>query len=108
MSNDNPNDNPKEIALQISQELTEDPTRWCQGHPAIDAQGRQVSTEDPNAAAWCLWGHLAKRNVLFGKTFDAFSKHITPLGMGTWNDQPKRTVQDIIDVCQKVADDEEL
>ena len=81
----------KEIALSIASELKEHPEHW--GQIYFHHNGKS-----------CLAGHLRRR---MGDDYDQYN--LTPFydavdgSITRWNDAPQRTVQDVIALCEKVA-----
>lgn len=92
----------QEIAADIAQELRDDPTRWTNGKYARNGLGQGTLVFDEAACTWCLEGHIIRRSPNIQGVY-AFTKAAGRSNLATWNDQPKRTVEEVIDLCDKVA-----
>lgn len=109
MPNEQLPSDPKAIAADIAKELREHPDHWTTGTCARDAQGDIVASDDDEAVCWCLMGHILKRipNVdayKFGTPFFAavgLNWDDDDVGFSDLNDG--KTVEQIIDLCEKVA-----
>lgn len=97
---------PKEIAADIARELREHPERWTQGRDARDSRGAGVDYSDPSAVCWCLAGHVDRRGdvnayVAFRVLLRRFiGNSVTPV---SWNDTKGRTVDEVIELCERIA-----
>lgn len=100
----------RQIALSIVTELTEHPEHWCQDGIAFSKEIELVSPNDSQAVQWCLLGHVAKRAIgspLEQQYKDALYSMLDPgQSIGEWNDAPERTVQDVISLCERIAQHE--
>lgn len=107
---------PKAIAADIAREFREDSKRWTKGYWARDAEGVRVNLNSPLAVCWCLRGAIDKRvpqDVSAVPVYEAFDAALGPVGgvpegdlaFVRWNDASKRTIQEVIDLCEKVAND---
>lgn len=104
---------PQEIAADIARMYREDASRWIQGWLARDAQGNDVYEYSPTAVCWCLRGAIDLRardgGVLASETYQAFDDEIGGrtdpgnVAFVKWNDEPDRTIVDVINLCDKVA-----
>lgn len=95
----------QEIATDIARELRIDPTRWTQYSYARNSDGLPAFLHSEEARTWCLMGHVKKR-VPAGKSTSRFMLQLhTAVGVpaATWNDAPERSVQDIIELCDRIA-----
>jgi|SRR5688572_29646239 len=90
------------IARSIADELREHPEFWTQGTYARNSLGVITGLHDGDAVCWCLKAHFIKRGGYYGDFHDEVER-ITGKGPASFNDDPGRTVQDIIDLCEKVA-----
>jgi hypothetical protein len=83
-------------------ELLATPDKWTQGVGARDARGREVSPSSKKAKCWCIYGAI---NKCYGN--DGFSlmalriERLIPTYVSTWNDNPKRTHAEVIEVLKK-------
>lgn len=99
---------PKSVAADIARELREHPERWTKGTHARGSSGDQVDYASRLAKKWCLAGHICKR-VGMGHDWEIRARFREILGiehtmwLSSWNDEPLRTVTDIIAACDKVA-----
>lgn len=97
-------DDSKTIAADIARELREHPERWTKGHWARDSSGNKVSWYDQSATCWCLEGHINRRGGDTGDFAQAAGTIDTDgftTGLAEFNDH--HTVDDVIDLCEKVA-----
>lgn len=96
----------KEIVADIARELRAHPERWCQGPSAMNAEGHEVGSNEDDAVAWCLEGHVWARTQMFALPVSTFFLLRAALGqevLFSWNDAPGRTVSDVIQLCEKAA-----
>lgn len=106
-----PSTEPKIIAADIAREFREDSKRWTQGHWARTESGERCTENHQKAACWCLRGAIDKRTpndpLAVYVAFDAALGHTLKPGMRLefvdWNDEPGRTVGEVIELCEKVA-----
>lgn len=88
---------------------------WCQGALALDAQGGTVQPGDPNAVAHCMVGSYwaVYRTSLFGATGTSSDMvryklaHHLGIRLGDltkWNDDPKRTKDEVIAALEAVGE----
>lgn len=64
--------------------------RFGTGSVAQDKKGKCVSTDDPTAVRWCVYGGLLKLGLYesrFERRFHILAKNLNNLGIGTWNDK---------------------
>lgn len=104
---------PKAILADIARELRADPDRWMQGAPARDKDGGRVISTDPKAVCWCLVGHVHKRIGIpnpgspnIAQIFDLRRQIADLIGcykLTQWNDEPGRTVEQVIEACERGA-----
>lgn len=103
---------PQQVAADIAREYREDAARWTQDWYAKDANGEECSSRDPIAVCWCLRGAIERRVGDWGdetQTFRAFDAALghepeeNHLYLVEWNDEPGRTVAEVIALCEKVA-----
>lgn len=89
----------KQIASDIAALLRERPQLWGQG-------------DDPCPRQKCLMEHVANRQGKDSKFFfelrELFYERIKASGssavmVAEWNDEPERTVEDVIALCEEVA-----
>jgi hypothetical protein len=102
----NPTSDPKSIAADIARELREHPDNWFQGD--LVRYGNGTTSSDVGfvgGVCWCLEGHIMKRTGIDGANavFAAFREAIDKMDLFRWNDQPGRTVEDVIELCEKVS-----
>lgn len=99
------------IAASIADELTEHPERWTQRAVAKNSNGENC--ERRLGISFCLIGHIwqrcdpddeLKRDYgLEVQVENVFKSHLPERSIVRFNDEEGRTVQDIIDLCRKVA-----
>lgn len=94
----------REIAADIARELRKHPECWTTGCFARDSNGCRVHYRDPYATCWCLEGHIYKRHgdivhfaILAGTLDDCTT------GLATFNDASSTSIDDVIALCEKVA-----
>jgi hypothetical protein len=85
---------PKTIAADIARELREHPEHWRQG----------LWKEGMAAGAKCLGAHIEVRAGGPSMAMKlAFGFNASNFELIDWNDAPGRTVDDVIELCEKVA-----
>lgn len=98
--------NPKLLAADIARELRANPSAWTQHYYAKNSKGQTVPCDDPSAICWCLYGHIDKRTtvseVIRSELEEIFTRHVSD-GISDWNDHFERTVDDVIELCDRVA-----
>lgn len=107
----NPTADPKTIAAAIAAELRATPEHWMQGHLVRFENGKVEDDDDyatcSDAVCWCLEGLIVKHakgdSLLREDTYDAFRKIVGTEKLHRWNDDPYRTVNDVIEACEKVT-----
>jgi hypothetical protein len=69
---------------------------WCQGHLALDEQGRDVFPWDEKAICWCLYGAIEseRKNVVDVAQFIRWL--INYQLIEEWNDAPSRTQEEVL------------
>jgi len=110
MSND-----PKTVAADIAREFREHPAHWTQDYICKDADGEDwMDPTNPDAVCWCLRGAIDKRVIhgagpiylafdrALGHQIASEAEHET-LHFVEWNDKPGRTVAEVIELCERVA-----
>jgi hypothetical protein len=104
----------KSIAHAIGTELTQHPEHLMKGRAVRLASGRlSDATSDilsSEAVCWCLEALVAKHspvNPYRDGAIGVFESALPPKHKGkllcSWNDAPERTVQEVIDLCARVA-----
>ncbi len=95
------------IAASIADELSEHPERWAKGWIAFDSHGKACGSDSEVATSFCLAGHILNRVRQFAPSLETVDKFRQVSGISTsigdWNDDQSRTVQDVIELCRKVA-----
>lgn len=81
---------------ELADFFEQNPNAWCQDAGAKDAAGEKVLPNSPSAVQWCIWGCTYK----FGVDYFKIHKQIND-SLPRWNDQPGRTVQDVIAMLRK-------
>lgn len=116
---------PKQFAKKLALELRKHPERWGQTFFATDAHGVFTSPSSPTAVCWCLTGFIRRdiapeglvsiqtphakaiADVLGIKPESRAYGGIEPPsypGVVRWNDDPQRTVGEVIAMLDKVAE----
>ena len=101
----------RDVILRMKKRLSK-PDRWCQGAPARDDWGNEVTPGSPNACQWCLTGALweelndgvedskyveVRDHLRYAlRLHPSVGKHIDPTALVGWNDDPARTHEDVI------------
>lgn len=102
-----------ELAVSIADELRAHPEHWFKGDMVGFPDGSTGSTtheaRNPTASCWCLIGLIAKRitDSTLQHRFE-FARYANAIEHGDsklhlWNDRPERTVEDVIDLCDRVS-----
>jgi len=100
------------IAADIAHEYRTSALRWTQRAWARNEIGKNVHYSDPEATCWCLGGAIKRRVPYYAcdRIFQAFGRALVELRTSWpssdfvgWQDQPERTVGDVIALCDKVA-----
>jgi hypothetical protein len=94
------------IAKDIVKELREHPERWTQQAIARTAAALELDdANDVDAVCWCLEGHIEKRtsSTSSWEVYEAFRDALGTRGLFRWNDSKLRTVDDVIALCETVA-----
>lgn len=104
----------KGIARDIARELREHPSHWFQGALTRFADG----TESPylekvkQGVCWCLEGHISRRvdsevatQAIVAFLDEAHARYLIEDGASLfkWNDAPGRTVEQVIELCEAIA-----
>lgn len=107
----------------LAEELTKHPERWMQGMSGQLASGAPTPPNDPDAVCWCLNGLLYREAWLdighHAQALDLLAERqkrvVDLIGPGDhtylslardivkWNDQPGRTVTEVIEVLKKAG-----
>ena len=81
---------------------------WCQGVAAKDDSGAMCYPEDSRAREWCLIGALIAVYPEANKTRQDVTTKLQhalgELGFAKWNDDPKRTKQEVIDLLESIGE----
>jgi len=108
---------PQAVAADIAKEFREDHTRWTQrwyARLSANPLGGSCGPHHEKAVCWCLRGAIDKRfptdvdvETLW-PIYEAFDKALdrtleNRLHFVDWNDDPKRTIGEVIALCEKVA-----
>lgn len=98
--------------LSKAADLLEQPNAWCQGSIARDAKGERVGVaQSPRACSWCIIGAVVKAagsvklpDGIIHKIKNAAVADDVYLSLGSWNDEPSRTKNDVVAVLRKAAE----
>lgn len=95
----------QKIAADIARELREHPERWTQLHSASTPTGDTVDVHSPRACKWCLSGHIQRRQGNSVFLISLLYPFVRCAGMRVtdFNDDPDRTVDEIVALCDRVA-----
>lgn len=85
--------------------------KWTQGEMAKDEKGMPCSTDDENACCFCLAGAIDLIYGVSGKCEEADNRVTATLQnkynyyrhFVTWNDMPKRTVEEVIQLAKEAG-----
>lgn len=111
------------VARDIAKEFRAVPDHWTQGINARNAIKDSVAATSPEAVCWCLRGAIdlrirpdcvdfEHRRVVVYRAFDVMLGHPlpppymmehAPIHITTWNDAHGRTIEEVIELCDKVA-----
>lgn len=81
---------------ELADFFEQNPNAWCQDAGARDADGREVLPDNPDAVQWCIWGCIYKFGISYYAVHDRINESLPG-----WNDNPGRTVQDVITMLRK-------
>lgn len=99
----------KGIAKSIAEELRAHPDHWMKGALVRFKDGVESSSgialNSDNAICWCLEGHICRRvsREVHSQALMTFREAVNIETLFRWNDEPARTVEDVIALCEKVA-----
>lgn len=88
--------------LKAGRQRLTDLAKWTQGCLARDALGTPITTSDVNAVCWCAFGVLYSFNnsslaaEAFHPLFRAVHRRNRLVDIGTYNDAPERTHEEIL------------
>lgn len=98
--------NPPDLAAKyraIAQEIRQDPSRWCQNHHAVCADGSSPPfSKDQLAVAWCAAG-FTYRDDLPGVWLNLAVEQIGGFGYIRFNDTPGRKPEEVADLFDRAA-----
>ena len=81
---------------------------WCQGMSAQEVSGESCNANDSNAMSWCLIGSLQAayptRDEAFEKVVNKLVKKLDTIALAKWNDDPKRTQAEVIELLQSIGE----
>lgn len=81
---------------------------WCQGTSAKNASGEACNAIAKTATSWCLIGALQAayptRNEAFEKAVDKLIKKLDTTALAKWNDKPKRTQAEVLQLLQSIGE----
>lgn len=84
-------------------ELFAKPESWTQKQFARDKDGRGCGPQDARAACWCLGGGIAVCYPdNFNPVWDKILRRIDSASVIDWNDDPARTREDILALCEEL------
>ena len=96
--------NPVQL-LEGALELLSDEFRWCQGAFAKNFDGDKTKSIDPSACSYCIMGairHQANDDfTAVLKTWKYIESVIGTSAIAIWNDDPKRTHNEIIETLKQ-------
>lgn len=97
--------NAQQLAASIADFYAEDPSRWTQHYEARNSCGDPTSAKDPSAVQWCVSGAV-------DKIYPVFSEHSAWMELRSlmpgwtvvgFNDDPNRTVSEVIAQLRRIA-----
>lgn len=97
------------VAADIARELRVYPNNWTQGAFAVDTNGNYTNARNSRACAWCLGGHIIKRDPSnmgdynFSSPLYLQFRGAVGRSVSSWNDVAERTVEDVIALCDRIA-----
>lgn len=84
---------------------------FCQGHLAVNTEGRYVDELSPTATAWCALGAmcLAAHQVTGSRSNDlgawsALNALVQPTLIHEWNNAPERTADEVAQALRDAAE----
>lgn len=90
----------REVAADIARELRSNPAAWHQGWFSNSREG----LSSPDATSWCLSGHLLRRGHQLSWPIYGVFEAAAGNRVCSWNDTPGRTVEEVIELCDRVAE----
>lgn len=86
-------------------ELLSDETKWIKGDYARDKSGKTAFPNSLDAACWCLHGaiiHCYYQSIKYSSVERLVRKELQLASIHKWNDDPKRTFQDVRKLVEKL------
>jgi hypothetical protein len=81
---------------------------WCQRTTARGSDLEPTLPQLATAVQWCIVGAIyaayANHRKSKDKAFDRVGKAIDTMALATWNDNPRRTQQEVIDLLLSVGE----
>lgn len=85
---------------------------WCQKYLARTTTGAAVSPHSDLACQWCLRGAISRANYTEDEDVEDAAAHalrqLIDLPITRWNDEPHRTVDDVIALIRRVRQSPEV
>jgi hypothetical protein len=101
------------IKQMKAKDLLSDPSRWTQRASARDRLGNSCSSLSPRAVKFCIIGAMARAYLPGDGDIEKAERRIREamvelgwecgeiMALGTWNDDPSRTFDDVKRVLEK-------
>lgn len=93
-------------ALKKARKLISNPKRWCQFREAQNARGLAVSADDSSAYKFCAAGAILKvagrdSEEVLVSALKALMKSTRGVGVATYNDKPRRTHAQVLNIFDR-------
>jgi hypothetical protein len=95
----------KILACEVAEFFRKNPKAWAQGAMALNAKGKNVDPKSKAAVCWCLRGKAfaIAVNSMDYVNFVHATNEAAGMFSASWNDEPKRTVKQVITLLEKLA-----
>jgi len=95
---------PKEQLLEAAEFFEKNPGRWIQAWSAIDKDGKEVGFFEKEAYNFCVFGYLYGKQHSYNFC-TALDQAIgdESFSITSWNDEPGRTVEEVVELLRKAA-----
>lgn len=99
----------RDITMKVYELFQQPGINWIQNDLSLDGKGHEVFYNDPSACCFCLIGGISKCYQSTTSTYSRMWKrsfdHVKKIGyesVAEWNDDPKRTKEDVVALCKEL------